>query len=106
MRWDDIYAVLYISGIEQADAEKGWLASVREDVKTFDSEGNLIEKMSGFVIQDSNYTKERQDTKIITNKFVTFFKINDPGEYTMQFEITDEITGEKAMMEKRFEIRT
>jgi hypothetical protein len=104
-KWDDIYAILSVSGFEQAQTEEGWLTGLSENMKTTDSEGNIIEKMTGFVMQSANYTQDRQDTTILTNKFTTLLKINNPGDYTLEVEIVDEITGERTTKQMMFEIQ-
>lgn len=99
-----IYLITTVSGFEQIDTDEGWLTGIRQNITTTDETGNILERMTKRGIETADYTETKQDIMTLTNKFETLLNTDAPGKYTLKFEITDRITGEKITGQKMFEM--
>jgi len=101
---ENIYAMITVSGFFQTKREEGWLFNIREYMITIDPEGDIVLSMTNFVRDFKEYKEEKQESMILTNRFFTFFKIVQKGEYTIKFILVDQLTGANATEEKRFNL--
>ncbi|MBW2992652.1 hypothetical protein KY345_05540 [Candidatus Woesearchaeota archaeon] len=100
----DIYVLFSVSGFQQADTDQGWLTGIRGDIKAINSDGEVIEQINGLLFNFAEYTQTRQSSVKLKEKISTFLKIDIPGEYIFEFEITDRISGEKITKRVNLEI--
>jgi len=101
---EDIGVLVIVSGFQQTDTEDGWFLGLNEYYETFDAEGKSISDMKDFLQGISEFNPEKKNKFVFESNISTFLRLPGLGTYTFEFEIEDDVTGNKVKKKKDFEI--
>jgi hypothetical protein len=101
-----IYMITTLSGFEQQYSEEGWLFGIRQNITTTYEDGNIVGRMTPEEAETAEFTETEQDSMIFMEKFETPLNTDMPGIYTLEFKITDRLSGKKITGQKIFEMES